>query len=209
MTCLIYWFRNDLRLQDNPAFARACSQATHLVPVFCLDPLASASTPWGFERVGSHRRQFLKQSLADLSGQLKAMGSDLIEVQGRAQDVLPELARVLGATRVLCETIAAPEEAAQVRALQAAGLSVESLWQSSLLDPADLPFATDQLPELFTSFRQAVERAGVVPPVTMPRASHVPSLPAASPEWAGRLASWRPDGHLNESAKPEARSSFP
>jgi deoxyribodipyrimidine photo-lyase len=209
MSCLIYWFRNDQRLQDNPAFARACKEATHVVPVYCHDPAATEVTPWGFERMGPHRRQFLAQSLADLSGQLRAMGSELIEVQGRAQDVLPELARVLGTSRVLCETIAAPQEEAQVRALQAAGLSVESLWQSSLLDPADLPFAADQLPELFTSFRQAVERAGVVPPVTLPHLSHVPSLPTASPAWTECVASWRPDAHLNEPTKPEAKSSFP
>ena len=209
MTCLIYWFRNDLRLQDNPAFASACRQATHLLPVFCHDPQAAAVTPWGFERVGPHRRQFLAQGLSDLSGQLRAMGSELMEVHGRAQDVLPELARLLGSTRVLCETIAAPEEVAQVLALQAAGLSVESPWQSRLLDPADLPFTTEQLPELFTSFRQAVERAGVVPPAALPRASHVPSLPAASPEWVARLASWRLGAPQNVPGKPEARSSFP
>jgi deoxyribodipyrimidine photo-lyase len=209
VTCLIYWFRNDLRLQDNRAFARACSQATHLVPVFCHDPEAQSVTPWGFERVGPHRRQFLAQGLADLSAQLRAMGSELIEVQGRAQDVLPELARVLGATRVLCETIAAPEEEAQVRALQAAGLSVESLWQSSLLDPADLPFATEHLPELFTSFRQAVERACVVPPAALLPVRRVPGLPPSSPAWVDWLGKRCSAATPGEPARPEARSSFP
>jgi deoxyribodipyrimidine photo-lyase len=209
MTCLIYWFRNDLRVQDNPAFARACKEATHVVPVFCHDPQASATTPWGFERVGPHRRQFLAQGLADLSAQLRAVGSELIEFQGRVQDVLPELARLLGTTRVLCETIAAPQEEAQVLALQAAGLSLESVWQSSLLDPADLPFAAVQLPELFTAFRQAVERAGVVPPAPLPYLSQVPGLPAASPEWAALVAHWRPDVPSNEPVVNEIRSSFP
>jgi deoxyribodipyrimidine photo-lyase len=209
MTCLIYWFRNDLRVQDNPAFARACKEATHVVPVFCHDPQASAVTPWGFERVGPHRRHFLVQGLADLSAQLRAMGSELIEVQGRAQDVLPELSRLLGTSRVLCETIAAPQEEPQGLALQAAGLSVESLWQSSLLDPADLPFAAAQLPELFTAFRQAVERAGVVPRAPLPRLSHMPSLPAASPAWAALVASLRPVAPHNALSMSDDRSSFP
>jgi deoxyribodipyrimidine photo-lyase len=110
---------------------------------------------------------------------------------------------------VLCETIAAPQEEPQVLALQAAGLSLESVWQSSLLEPADLPFAAVQLPELFTSFRQAVERAGVLPRAPLPTLSQVPGLPAASPAWSALVASLRPDVPLNALAVSDDRSSFP
>ena len=36
MTSAIYWFRNDLRLHDNPALAQACAQHATLLPVYCM-----------------------------------------------------------------------------------------------------------------------------------------------------------------------------
>ena len=55
MTTLIYWFRNDLRLHDNPAFTQACANATRILPVYCHAP--QSMTRWGFARVGQHREE--------------------------------------------------------------------------------------------------------------------------------------------------------
>ncbi|MBP7441215.1 MAG: deoxyribodipyrimidine photo-lyase, partial [Acidovorax sp.] len=47
MSTVLFWFRNDLRLHDQPALAAAlASGATHLLPVVCL-PRADEATPWG------------------------------------------------------------------------------------------------------------------------------------------------------------------
>ena len=55
MSAVLFWFRNDLRLHDQPALhAALASGATHLLPVVCLPP-ADEPTPWGFARVGVHR----------------------------------------------------------------------------------------------------------------------------------------------------------
>jgi deoxyribodipyrimidine photo-lyase len=98
--------------------------------------------------------------------------------------VITYLARRTGATRVFCEAIPAPEEIAEVAALRAAGLEVQETWQSSLLDPADLPFAIANLPEVFTRFRQAAEAAGITPPPPVGAPDRLPSPPPGldSPE---------------------------
>jgi deoxyribodipyrimidine photo-lyase len=209
MTCVIYWFRNDLRLQDNPALVLACKTATHLLPVFFHDPQFDADTPWGFIRVGAHRRQFLKDTLADLSQQLTALGSGLLELQGRPQDVLPELARQLGAQAIYYETIAAPEEADEVKALQADGLRVTSVWQSSMLDPADLPFKPEQLPDVFTSFRMAVERADIGTAAVIAAPAKLPPLPEMTPELSTYLASLQATLTPVADLVPSKNSSFP
>ena len=159
MTTVIYWFRNDLRLLDNPALTRACNAAMQLLPVYVHDPESdgAAMTRWGFARTGPHRRHFLAAALADLAAQLAAKGSCLLDLYGRAQDVLPELARSISAARIVCEAIAAPEEEAVVAALREAGLVVDTVWQSSMLEPALMPFEPRRLPAVFTAFRQAVE----------------------------------------------------
>jgi deoxyribodipyrimidine photo-lyase len=180
LSTLIYWFRADLRLSDNPALVAACRRATRLVPVYCLEP--AQVSPWGFEREGMHRRHFLQDTLLDLSAALQARGSRLLVLSGSPHDVLPKLAHAIAADGVVCEEIAAPEEQAQVNALHAAGLKVHTQWQSSLLEPDALPFAPHQCPDLFTAFRQAVERASIRPAHPLPAPSVWPPLPDNLPE---------------------------
>ena len=199
MSRAIYWFRNDLRLTDNPAFRSACDSASTLLPVYVVSPDETAPTAWGFQRWGPLRRRFRDQAVAGLKQALIDRGSDLVVLEGDPVQVLSSLARASGADRVVCETIAAPEEPAQVDALRALGLRVETHWQSSLSDLADLPFAIGDLPAVFTPFRRAVEAAGFpsVPPAPAPHAA--PPLPEPYVS-AHRSA-------ITEA--PDPRSSFP
>ena len=174
---VIFWFRNDLRVGDNLALAEACASAACLLPVYCHDPAADAPTRWGFARRGPHRRAFLEAALDDLDAALRVRGSALLELHGAPCEVLPALARAVGTDAVVCEAIAAPEEEDELAALRAAGLRVRTVWQSSLLDPAALPFAPARLPKVFTSFRQAVESAGLQPPAPLPAAQTLPPWP--------------------------------
>jgi deoxyribodipyrimidine photo-lyase len=162
MTTAIVWFRNDLRLTDNAAFAGAWSASEAVVAVYVRSADETMNTEWGFPRWGSHRRRFRDQALEGLGVELASRGVTLLVLDGDVADLLPPLAREAGAA-VFCETIAAPEEMAQVAALRKAGLAVHEIWQSSLLNPADLPFGIDALPDVFTRFRQAVERGEVSP----------------------------------------------
>ncbi len=178
MTTVIHWFRHDLRLADNAAFSQACAAATHVLPVWCHDPSLDVMTAWGFARTGPHRRRFVADTLGDLAANLAARGSGLVELHGRPRDVLPALARAIGAERVTCEAIAAPEELDEIAALRAAGLVVDATWQSTLLDPLDLPFEAERVPDVFTAFRSAVERSGVIPPAPIAAPARIPPLPA-------------------------------
>ena len=173
----IYWFRNDLRLCDQPSFKNACAQATRLLPVFIHDSAYAAPTRWGFERLGPHRKYALRSALQALKLQLRQQQSDLLEYRGDPCQTLIALAKQVGAETIFCEDIAAPDEQQQVMSLRRAGLTVNTLWHSSLLDPHDLPFAIEQLPLVFTEFRVAVEKANVLvrPPEAAP--ARVPPLP--------------------------------
>ena len=51
MSTVLFWFRSDLRLHDQPALRAALtSGATHLLPVVCL-PTPDESTPWGLSLI--------------------------------------------------------------------------------------------------------------------------------------------------------------
>ena len=209
MTTIIYWFRNDLRLADNPAFNAACEAATVLVPMYCHDITGDTETAWGFPRIGDHRRAWLAATLADLRDQLEARGSGLIELDGTPSTVLLALARQVGAQAVYCEEIAAPEERGMVAGLAAAGLKVVTQWQSSMLEPRELPFAVERLPDVFTAFRNAVEKAGALPPQPVSMPSSLPPLPPSLPAVSSAGTAVGQLDSTSAAATHDPRSSFP
>jgi len=87
MTSAIYWFRNDLRLEDNPALMLACKNADFLLPIYVHDARLEGETQWGFPRVSEQRKVFLQESLADLRTQLRHLGSDLFELSGDFEEI--------------------------------------------------------------------------------------------------------------------------
>ena len=212
---IIYWFRHDLRLDDNPAFVQACALARHLsgslLCVYCHRAALAEQTRWLIPRNSQHRQYFLASGLSDLQHQLASAGSDLLEIEGDPGQILPALAQDSGATHLFCEDIAAPEEQSDVKALQAAGLRVQSVWQSSLLNPEDLPFATDALPDVFSRFRQLTEQHGVLPPAPVVRPEIIPPLP---PIWPGLKEKWQMQRgtystYATSVSVQDERSSFP
>ncbi len=177
MTIALYWFRNDLRLNDNPAFLRACKEVDYLVPIYIHETYLDQETSWGFKRVGKFRQAFLKESLEDLRSQLRELGSDLIEANGSANEVIEKITEQIGASAIYCEQIEAPEELAQVASLSESGLQINVIWQSSMLDPQSLPFSPQEMPDIFTQFRQQVEKKKLrfTDPIQAPQ--KVPPLP--------------------------------
>lgn len=86
----ILWLRRDLRLADHPALIAAAEHAQKsggtLLPIFIWEsdlirgPRSSANRTW-----------FLRESLAELAGELAARGSTLLELQGPATTAFPAL----------------------------------------------------------------------------------------------------------------------
>ena len=154
----VYLFRQDLRLEDNPAFIKACSESQFLIPIYCKSPENQKITKWGFPREGIHRSHFLNDSLNDLNQQLKAKGSELCLFEGEPNQVLQDLIKQLQIDAIYCEEIVAPEEQNELALIKGLGLPVHSIWQSTMIDPDELPFSADEMPEQFTQFRIQIEK---------------------------------------------------
>ncbi|MFM7470684.1 MAG: DASH family cryptochrome [Nodosilinea sp.] len=186
MTILI-WFRLDLRLHDHGLLEQALSTGQSIIPFYCFDPRHFGPTSFGFAKTGPYRARFLCQSVADLGRSLRSLGSDLVLRQGYPEAIIPDLVTRLGVTRVMWYRQADPAEQAIELALSQplAALGVETLtaWGSTLYHLDHLPFSLAELPELFTPFRQAVERhSSILPPRPRP-----PRLPPLPPVEVGRL----------------------
>jgi deoxyribodipyrimidine photo-lyase len=170
----IYWFRNDLRLHDHELLSAQADQLDVLLPVYCFDPREFDQHPLGFKRTGSFKTQFLIESLNDLRQSLEARGSGLYVVVAKPKEEIPRLARAMDAQVVFAEKeVTAEEVAVEDRLSQSLEIPLQTFWGRSLIHPEDLPFVLADLPNVFTSFRKAVEadtpiRQPVAAPASLP-----------------------------------------
>jgi deoxyribodipyrimidine photo-lyase len=119
MAPTIVWFRQDLRLQDNPALAAAVARGGAVVPVFILDDLGEVA--W---RAGAASRWWLHHSLVALDDSLRERGSRLVLARGESGAVLLGLIAATGADAVYWNRRYEPAAIARDTALKA-GLAVE------------------------------------------------------------------------------------
>ncbi len=88
----LVWFRQDLRLADNPALQAALDRGAGVVPVYILDE--SDEGKW---RAGGASRWWLHHSLAQLDLSLRERGLRLVLARDKAEHALRGLARSTGA----------------------------------------------------------------------------------------------------------------
>jgi deoxyribodipyrimidine photo-lyase len=161
----LYWFRNDLRLEDNIGLA-AQADADRLLCVYCWP----RSVPWcNVTGMGEQRRRFLLESLASLRDALRDRGQDLLVTHRAPEAVIPELVRAYGVRRVAAARSPGVYEAREETQLRRR-LDVELvLYTGNTLFA--LPSSYGDLPAHYTPFREAVNPAAVLAPLG------VPSLP--------------------------------
>ena len=165
----IFWFRNDLRIDDNAGLS-AMAGARRLLCVYCWP----RSVPWcNLTGMGTQRRRFLLESLACLQRNLRERGQDLLVLHEPPELALPRLARRYRVSRAAVGSapgVFEARELAQVRA--GLPLALEVYPGNTLFEPPGLPSGTASLPAHYTPFRQAVAaqvpREPIEPPTLPP-----------------------------------------
>ena len=177
---VLYWFRNDLRLNDNPGLVRALASGEDVLPVYIFDTRCWQADEWGHIKTGSYRTQFLLESVRDLQTQLEEAGGQLVIRTGLPEAILPELADEWNASNVFAQAEYTREEVDLEEAV-ARQLKLHLEHGSTLFHPEDVPMAVEDIPDIFTEFRKACEkRAKVRPIVELPEDVHFADAPACS-----------------------------
>ncbi|HSS85908.1 MAG TPA: deoxyribodipyrimidine photo-lyase [Reyranella sp.] len=126
MPCSIVWFRNDLRLADNPALIAGLGSGRAVVPLYVLDEETEGVRP-----PGAASRWWLHHSLNALDASLRALGSRLIVRRGPAERVVAEFAAEMDAQAVYWNRVygqgSRERDARLKQAFVARGVSAESL----------------------------------------------------------------------------------
>lgn len=143
----IHWFRQDLRLSDNPALT-AAAKASDILPVYVLD-----NNNAGEWKMGGASRLWLHHSLDALN---KALNGKLVFLKGDAEQEIPSLAKKVNASGVYWNRCYEPWRIKRDRkikeALKDLNIACESLSGSLLWEPWDV-LKDDGTPyKVFTPF---------------------------------------------------------
>jgi deoxyribodipyrimidine photo-lyase len=182
----LLWFRQDLRLADNPALA-AAARAGAVIPVFILDD----ETP-GLWKRGGASRWWLHHSLAALANDLAKRGSTLTLRRGPADKVISALVKETGARAVFWnrqyEPWAIARDTLIKDKLRAQGIEAHSFNSTLLREPWELKTGSGGPYRVFTPFwRAARESLGAVELAPEPKSI---SAPDTSPK-SDSLVSWK------------------
>ncbi|ARN80418.1 cryptochrome/photolyase family protein [Methylocystis bryophila] len=200
----IVWFRDDLRLSDNPALSEAAASGAPLVALYVLDDAAMGE--W---RLGAASRWWLHYSLASLEADLAARGVPLVLRRGSSELALFSL---LGETKAqsvywnrLYEPWAVRRDGEIKARLGAEGVKARSFNASLLFEPASLRTAQGEPYRVFTPFwRACLAQPSPEPPLPAPARLRGAPAPASEsledwgllptkPDWAGGLReAWKP-----------------
>ena len=125
---VIVWFRNDLRLSDNPALLEACKADKPVLALYILD-----------ESLGGAAKWWVHQSLNALGDALRDKGCQLVLRRGDAAKVLDSVIDEAGADTVywnrLYDKAARDRDAKIKRRLKDRGLTVDSFNGAMMREP--------------------------------------------------------------------------
>lgn len=201
----IVWFRDDLRLADNPALRAALDRDEPVIGLYVLDEESPGIRP-----LGGAARWWLHHSLASLAGRLAERGGTLVLRRGPAGRVVRETVTDAAASAVFWNRrYGGPErevDAALKAGLREDGVEVGSFAASVLFEPWTVTTGAGTHFSVFTPFWRAClalpapraplpeprEVAGAEHPIASDDLDDWGLLPQ-SPDWAGGLrGAWDP-----------------
>ncbi|HWK96059.1 MAG TPA: deoxyribodipyrimidine photo-lyase [Pseudolabrys sp.] len=196
MTTLL-WFRQDLRLRDNPALAAAAARG-RVVPIFILDDTDKNWAP------GAASLWWLHHSLTALRKELGALSV----YRGDPHKIIPKTMKDADASAVMwnrCyDSHAVARDTALKDRLKKDGFEVQSFNGSLLIEPWDIQTGGGGPYKVFTPYWRAAQARGFAAPVAKPKKIDVQQLASSEklddwkllpmkPNWAKGFAKhWTP-----------------
>ena len=147
----VVWFRRDLRLADNPAWAAATQAADRVLALFVVDPAVMATAD-------RRRRDLVLAPLGALDAQLRDRGGALLVRTGDPVVVVPEVARSAGAASVhLNGDVSgyAQRRDAAVRTALQPDVAADVRWGSHVHRPGSVVAGTGSTHQVFTPYHRA------------------------------------------------------
>ena len=142
----IFWFRRDLRLNDNPALLAAIAESDEIIPLFILDSRQ-------IEKLGDKGKAYLAQSLHLLD---QSLDNKLHVIAGDPLTVLKDLSKKHNATSVHISASYEPNDSKEDLKIEAAGVKLVRTGSPYAVAPGRVRKPSDDTPyRVYTPFYKA------------------------------------------------------
>lgn len=206
--CLV-WFRNDLRIADNPALSAAVESGREVAALYIEE------TGPSLRALGGAARWWLNRSLRSLADDLADRGIHLTTVRGEAEALLFRMLDDIGAEAVFWNRRYAPAEreidgAIKVRA-ERQGLVARSFAANVLVEPFEIATGAGKPYSVYTPFWRALRQRDIPVPLRRPKQNAAISRPREvdsdylQPHWAHKL---EPHWKIGEAAAQRRLDDF-
>lgn len=91
MECAIFWFRRDLRVEDNTGFYHALSSGLPVIPIFIFDENILEELKEGSDLTLDKRLIFIHRQLAEMNKKFQEFGSTLLTFYGNPIEVWKQI----------------------------------------------------------------------------------------------------------------------
>lgn len=167
----IVWFREDLRLQDNPALTHACDHYDRVIPLYLY---STDPDEWS---AGAASKWWLHHSLVALDEALQQAGGRLVIRQGPSitqlfESLLKEVSVDAVFWNRLYTPLAVERDKSLKSVLRQRGVTVESFKAGLLFEPHEIVKDNGEHYQVFTAFwkrclREGIYRSEVSAPVSL------------------------------------------
>ncbi len=149
---VIFWFRRDLRLDDNAGLHAALTSGFPVIPLFIFDQTILSA----LENRTDRRVDFIFQALQNLNQQLVKYGSQMLIRYGNPVEVIDELTSILPVSSVYTnrdyEPYARERDEKVLRLLHSKNIQFHTLKDQVIFEPGELLKADGTPYTVFTPF---------------------------------------------------------
>ena len=161
----LVWFRNDLRTKDNNSLKEATKNHTSVIAVYCFDPRHFEITKYGFKKIEKYRAKFLIETIENLKSNLAALNIELFLYTEKPEISINQLVETHEINAIYLQKEWTSEE---VEVIENVKYSVSrevkfyEFYDQFLYHPHDIHLLDSEIPEVFTNFRNSVEKNAAI-----------------------------------------------
>ncbi len=154
---IVHWFRNDQRVSDHEIISnmnKFDSLTTFYVHADKYDKNHALGFPW----ISENRKAFLNDSLLELASHLKFLGIEFRQFNSVKELISSGL--LIGKTLTYQRIYSMEEQKQELEVIQHHNEQVFTFDGFTLVDNANLPFELHKIPQVFTAFKNKIEKYG-------------------------------------------------
>jgi len=154
----IYWFRKNLRLNDNPSLAEAIKNYDEIIFIYIKNESFFNPLKHDENKIGEFRKKFLDESVINLETNLKKINIRLYIFDGDLIEIFTEINKNFKSNIVFATKEVGWYEESEEKILRENGFDLRLYEDQNLFELEKLPYDIEELPLIFTHFRKKVEK---------------------------------------------------